>query len=178
MHRINTPQDVVETGVVQVDAGAGVTIAVPLAPSEDGGGVSPDHPLLYMSGVRNVAGDLLTGWAPATTGVRLSRQGFTVTLALDVTRTGELLNARSAGVEPSFAEIIPIPAGFQPIMPGFIQPGKTSTNGRAGAWFDRIATNLRIRDLDADIPTGTRLTNVITWQTIDPIPTSLPGKPA
>lgn len=137
-----------------------------------------DHPMLYMSGVRNVAGNLLAGWAVANGGVKLSRQGATVTLALDVTRTGELLNARSAGVEPSFAEIIPIPAGFQPIMPGFIQPGKTSTNGRAGAWFDRIATNLRIRDLDADIPTGTRLTNVITWQTVDPIPTSLPGTPA
>ena len=136
------------------------------------------HPLLYMSGQRNVAGNLLAGWAVANGGVKLSRQGQTVTLALDVTRTGELLNARSAGVEPSFAEIIPIPAGFQPIMPGFIQPGKASTNGRAGAWFDRIATNLRIRDLDADIPTGTRLTNVITWQTVDPIPTSLPGIPA
>lgn len=137
-----------------------------------------DHPLLYMSGVRNVAGNLLTGWAPSVGGVRLSRQGATVTLALDVTRTGELIHARASAGQPSSAEIIPIPAGFQPISQGFIQPAKASSNFRANGWYDRLATNLRIRDLDADIPTETRIVNVLSWQTIDPIPTSLPGIPA
>ena len=137
-----------------------------------------DHPLLYTSGVRNVAGNLLAGWDPAVGGVRLSRQGATVTLALDVTRTGDLINARSTGVQPSSAEIIPISAGFQPISQGFIQPAKASTGARANGWYDRLSTNLRIRDLDADIPTGTRIVNVLSWQTIDPIPTTLPGIPA
>lgn len=51
MHRINTPADVVTTGLVQVDAGQGVTLEVPLVPAEGGGGGVPaDHPALYDSG--------------------------------------------------------------------------------------------------------------------------------
>ena len=137
-----------------------------------------DHPALYQSGVRNVAASLLAGWSLAARGVTLSRQGSTVTLSLDVTRTGALLHARSAAMEPSFAEIIPITTGFQPIMSGFIQPSKAGTGARASGWYDHSGVNLRIRDLDADIPTGTRITNVISWQTVDPIPTTLPGIPA
>ena len=188
MHRINSPHDVVATGVVQVDAGAGVTLSVPVAPSEGGGGVSPDHPLLYMSGQRTVASTLLTGWAAAPTGVKISRQGSTVTLAIDVTRTSDLTG---------FAEVLPIPLGFRPITSGYIAPGKsatyndgTTTHLAVDGWWDRTGTSspLRFRDIvnrltyqegaTATFKAGQRLTSVITWQTADAIPTSLPGTPA
>ena len=137
-----------------------------------------DHPMLYMSGVRNVAAGLLPGWAAAANGVTLSRQGPTVTLALDVTRTGEELVPPGQG-GTDYADLIPIPAGFAPIGTGFIAPMKSgSTSPRPGGWYDRAGTNLRVRDVDATLSTGKRITNVITWQTRDAIPTSLPGTPA
>ena len=137
-----------------------------------------NHPALYQSGVRNVAAGLLPGWAAAVNGVTLSRQGPTVTLALDVTRTGEeLVPPGQSGTD--YADLIPIPAGFAPIGTGFIAPMKSGgTSPRPGGWYDRVATNIRIRDLDATFPTGKRITNVVTWQTRDEIPTSLPGIPA
>lgn len=177
MHRINTPADVVATGLVQVDAGQGVTLEVPLMPG--GGGVSPDDPALYRSGLRNVAADLATGWAPSTQGVRMSRQGATVTIALDVTRVGDLAS--------NFADVLAIPEGFRPIMSGYIQPAKSAAlggefpNPSVSGWWDRLNTTapLRFRDMPTGerFKDGQRLTNVISWQTIDPIPTSLPGIP-
>ena len=136
------------------------------------------HPALYQSGVRNVAAGLLPGWAAAVNGVTLSRQGPTVTLALDVTRTGEeLVPPGQSGTD--YADLIPIPAGFAPIGTGFIAPMKSGgTSPRPGGWYDRVATNIRVRDLDSTLPTGKRITNVITWQTRDEIPSSLPGTPA
>lgn len=171
MFRTNSARDVSSTGKVLIDAGGGVTLEVPTNLAE--------HPALYASGMRDVAGSILSGWQvySSTSGARLSRQGATVTLALDLIRTGEGLNPRGEP-EPTFAEVIPIPVGFQPIGVGFIQPAKAATNGRPGGWWDRVVTNLRIRDLDASFPTGTRITNVLSWQTIDPIPTTLPGTPA
>lgn len=123
----------------------------------------------YDSGVIDVSGTLVPGWEAAHYGVTLSRQGGTVTLALDITRTGERLVERGgAGIE--FAEILPIPSGFRPVMPGFISPAKASQGARAAGWYDRIAANLRIRDLDGVIETGARIVNVVSWQTRDPVP--------
>ena len=123
----------------------------------------------YDSGVIDVAGSLVPGWSASTYGVTLSRQGGTVTLVLDITRTGEQLVERGGdGLE--FAEILPIPTGFSPIAPGFISPAKVSQGARAAGWYDRIATNLRIRDLDGVIATGNRIVNVVSWQTRDPAP--------
>lgn len=180
MHRINSPNDVVATGVVEVDAGAGITMSVPVVPAEGGGGVPADHPLLYMSGQRNVASTLLTGWTAAPTGVRLSRQGSTVTLALDVYRVGDLAS--------SSVDVVPIPSGFRPITSGYIQPAKSAAlagdlpNPAVNGWWDRLNTSspLRFRDMPSGerFKDGQRLTNVISWQTVDPIPTSLPGVPA
>ena len=137
-----------------------------------------NHPALYQSGVRNVAGGLLAGWSAAGSGVTLSRQGFTVTLALDVTwNGGDLVPPGQGGTD--YADLLPIPTGFAPIGIGFIAPMKSGgTSPRPGGWYDRVATNIRIRDLDSTFPTGKRVTNVITWQTRDEIPSSLPGTPA
>lgn len=129
-------------------------------------------PALYKSGMRNVTATLLSGWAGSTFGVRLSRQGATVTLALDVT---------SVGTGSGIIEILPIPTGFQPIMPGFIQPARSAGPSNAAGWYERISTSgpLRLRlDSGNTLSDGQRLTNVITWQTVDPIPTTLPGTPA
>lgn len=38
MHRINAPHEVAASGVVEVDAGAGIVMSVPVVPSEGGGG--------------------------------------------------------------------------------------------------------------------------------------------
>lgn len=136
------------------------------------------HPALYQSGVRNVAGGLLAGWSAAGNGVTLSRQGATVTLALDVIwNGGDLVPPGQGGTD--YADLLPIPTGFAPIGIGFIAPMKSGgTSPRPGGWYDRVATNIRIRDLDSTLPTGKRVTNVITWQTRDEIPPSLPGTPA
>lgn len=139
-----------------------------------------DHPLLYMSGVRNVASTLLAGWTPAAGGVKLSRQGSTVTAVIDVTRVGDL--------EANTFDLLPIPSGFRPIVAGYIQPAKSAALGGAvpnpsvNGWWDRLSTSspLRFRDMPTGerFKDGQRLTNIVTWQTVDAIPTSLPGIPA
>lgn len=127
------------------------------------------QPNLYRSGVRDVSAALVTGWSPAANGVKLSRSGGTITLVLDVYRLG--------GVSGS-AEILPILAGFQPITPGYISIVKIGTGNKPEGWIDRVSTNLRIRDLSAPILDGDRMTVILSWQTVDPIPTTLPGDPA
>ena len=124
------------------------------------------HPMLYDSGPRNVSGLLVSGWTSVGTRQRLRRQGPMVTCILDIYKVGQA----------SLPDILPIPTGFQPAQIGIVGPAKVS-NGPSG-WFDRIGTNLRIRDLSAPIQDGARLTSIITWPTNDPIPATLPGEPA
>ena len=145
---------------------------IPLDGQDTGGGVSPDHPLLYQSGTRDIASHVADGWAVAARGTTITRQGATVTLSLDVTRTGAPIvpPAEQGEGDITYATVLTLPAGFTPIAAGFISPAKAGTGDRPEGWFDRSGATFRIRDMAATLPTGTRITNVITWQTIDPIP--------
>lgn len=120
------------------------------------------HPALYNSGPRNMSGSLLTGWTAAARGVSLQRQGPNVTYVLDVTAVNQT----------GTSEVIPIPAGFRPVVPAYL--GKFRS-GSVEGWFDVNNNNLRIRDLTGGLPAGSRITIMLTWTTVDPTPTTLPG---
>lgn len=184
MYRINTARDAIESGRVEVDAGEGVTLTVPVEPVAGNG--------VYHSGLRNIADLLLEGWRPYSTaqaiGARIFRSDTTVTLALDLYWDGANLDEVSVGGLTTFAQVLPLPSGFQPIGSGYIAPTVVASNPgaenlpgigtRPTGWWDSVQGTLRVRQFNATVYTGARFTAVVSWTTLDPIPTTLPGTPA
>lgn len=156
MHRINTPADVVATGLVQVDAGQGVTLEVPLVPA--------DHPALYDSGLRDIRGlvDDTSGWdaGRAALVASVERQGQVVNVSFS-----NLVNI--ADPPPAgWVDVLRLPYGFRP---SDNQYGTDFVGGRI-----RVLANGYIQ---VQNPTAVLNYFGILLLTRDPAPSAPPGAP-
>ena len=155
MKRTNTSDNVAATGIVQVDAGTGVNLEIPV--SQVG---------VYQSGLRDISGELMNGW---TGTLFVEREGKNVYFR------GQL-NATDATDDIAWM----LPAGFRP---GVIQSGGGNTDYGSGiAWSQNNPPRIyrinhylhRFQLVGASGETSPISVNH-SLRTPDPAPSSTPG---
>lgn len=192
MYRINTARDVVETGVARLDAGDGVTLTVPVTPTEGGGGgVSPDHPALYDSGwldITSLIPDPLESGA-----LYIRRTGYTVWMdfndVLTVDPPSNEWHTWPGVIPEGFSvprQFTYLPLAFTGARVGVVDEGEpqvdpdTLYNGAQALGPARLEPSGRAIIYGARSGDGTtpyRVRGLVSWPTTDPVPASLPGVP-
>lgn len=189
MYRTNSARDVIASGMVEVDAGEGVTLAVPLVPSEGGSGVSPDHPALYDSGWLDITSSIPD---PVASGrLYLRRTGWIVWMDFN-----DILTVDPPANEwHTWPGIIPagfsvprqftyVPLSFTGARVGVQDPPveevdpDTLYNGAQALGPARLEPSGRAIIYGARTGDGTAALTVrglASWPTTDAIPTSLPA---
>lgn len=121
--------------------------------------------LTYDSGRRFIHEELLNGWTADPGMVSIQRVGNIVTLTL--TSSGSGLDGTQATSDPFWL----MPLGFRPVMGNYGHLGWVSSSGA------RTPVSI-IKSLNHLASDRRGLTQgIIMWPTLDPIPTTLPGKP-
>lgn len=151
MKRTNTSGDVAATGLVQVDAGTGVTFSIPVNPSSPN---DADWQTFTADGSSSTAGSTY----------ELLRMGNTVLMNV----TGLVAGATSNGVWAS------VPYGYRPAGDAarLVDTSVAAiTNPPATVTIAASTGSLYARDrVGSSLAAGTTLDGVIEWTTLDPAP--------